>query len=161
MSPVSPDLIESTAVIIGTDGINDGEIEAEVSILAQDAMLARRLIDWIPEAFGLVFIPHLANVNLPTTFSAKSNNGKWFEFKFDAEPIFLGAVRLGVEMYHSGPRNTFSNIALRSSTVAAVNLALNQGSSLKGATLSGPRLIGVPAEVYLPPRQSLWRRFFG
>jgi hypothetical protein len=160
MLSVSSELIERTAEVLGTDGISEEEIESKVFAFAQDSILARRLIDWLPEAFGIIFIPHIARVNLPTTFSAKSKDGKWIEFKFCVEPIFEGAVRLGMEMYHSGPRSTFSNIVSRSSTVNAVNQALNQGDTIEGATLSGPALIGVPAEVYMPQVKPLWRQIF-
>lgn len=153
-----PELIERAIAIIGRDGISDEEMEALVLSLTQDSMLARRLIDWLPEAFGIVFIPHLAAVNLPTTFSARTRSGKWMEFKFQAEPIFSTAVRIGMDMYHSGPRDTFKNVVLRSSIVDAVNKALNENVSLDGATLSGPALIGIPAETYLSKPKSLWRR---
>ncbi|WP_434026802.1 hypothetical protein [[Pseudomonas] boreopolis] len=160
MLQVAPDLIERSIAIIGSDGISAEEIETNVLALAKDPMLARRLIDWLPETFGIVFVPHLANVNLPTTFSAKSSRGKWMEFEFKVEPIFPIALRFSMEIFHSGPRSTFSNIALRSSMVAVVNRALNEGASLDGATLSGPALIGIPAETYLPAPTSLWRRLF-
>jgi hypothetical protein len=160
MLQVAPDLIERSVAIIGADGISDEEIEVQVLALSQDPMLARRLIDWLPEAFGLAFVPHLAKVSLPTTFSAKSSSGRWLEFEFQVEPIFPIALRLGMEMYHAGPSKSFSNIVLRSSIIAAVNKALNNGSSLDGATLSGPALIGIPAETYLPRPKSLWRRLF-
>jgi hypothetical protein len=42
--------------------------------------------------------------------------------------------------------------------MATVNKALNQGVSLDGATLSGPALVGIPAELYLPKPPSLWQR---
>lgn len=160
MLETSPDLIKRAIAAIGTDGISDEEIEARVLEMTGDATLAQRLIDWPPEAFGMVLIPHIASVNLPTTFSAQTRSGNWVEFKFQAEPIFSEAVRIGMEMYHSGPRNIFKNVVVRSSVVDAVNIALNQGSSLEGATLSGPALIGIPAEIYLPKPKSLWRRLF-
>lgn len=161
MLQVAPELIERSVEIIGSDGISNEVIESQILALSQDRMLARRLIDWLPEAFGLVFVPHLAKVVLPTTFSAKSSRGKWMEFEFKVEPIFPIAVRIGMEMYHAGPNKTFSNIALRSSIVNVVNQALNNGSPLDGATLSGPALIGISAETYLPPPKSLWRWLLG
>lgn len=160
MLQVTPDLIEHSIAIIGADGISDEEIETQVLALSQDSMLARRLIDWLPEAFGLAFAPHLAKVILPSTFTAKSSCGNWMEFEFQAEPIFPIAIRLGMEMYHTGPSKIFNNIVLRSSIIATANKALNNGSSLDGATLSGPALIGIPAETYLPKSTSLWRRLF-
>jgi hypothetical protein len=158
MSTVPSELVAQAVAILGTDGITDAEIESNVLALAQNSMLARRLIDWPPEAFGLVLIPHIANVNLPTTFNARSKSGNWIELSFHLEPVFQSAVRLGMDMYHSEQRSTFGNVALRGSILAAVNKALNQGSPLEGATLSGPSLIGIPAEFYAPPAKPLWRR---
>ena len=161
MLQVAQALIERSAAIIGADGISDDAIECEVLALSQDPMLARRLIDWIPEAFGLVFVPHLAKVTFPTTFRARSNRGNWMEFEFKVEPIFPIAARLGMEMYHAGQNPSFGNVVLRSSMIDAVNKALNAGETLDGAVLSGPAMIGIPAETYLPPSTSLWRRIFG
>ena len=160
MLQISPDIVDRAIAIVGTEGISNAEIETSMLSLAQDPMLARRLIDWLPEAFALVFVPHLANVNLPTTFRAKSRNGKWKEFEFQVEPIFSIAVHRAMEMYHSGHLNTFRKVVLRSSMIDAVNKALSQGDSLDGATLSGPALIGIPAETYLAQPRPLWRRLF-
>ncbi len=155
MHPISAAQLEQVIAIIGTDGITDDEIETKVAALFPDPMSARRAIDWLPEAFGLLLIGHMAKVTLPKTFSARSKHGQWVEFAFDAEPIFKDALRLGAQMYQSGPRGLFTAVALRSSLVAAVNQALNAGSSLDGAALSGPALIGIPAEVYSAEPPSL------
>ncbi|MGE8281126.1 MAG: hypothetical protein ACN6O2_11880 [Stenotrophomonas sp.] len=160
MSTISPELVAQAVAILGTDGITEAEIESNVLALAKDPMLARRLIDWPPEAFGLVLAPHIAKVNLPTTFRARSKSGSWVELSFQLEPIFQAAVHLGMDMYHSEQRRTFGNVALRSSILDAVNNALNEGESIEGATLAGPALIGIPAEVYTPTAKSLWRRLF-
>lgn len=160
MRQVKPDLVERAIAIIGADGILDGDMEACVLAMAKESMLARRLIDWVPEAFGIVFVPHLAKVNLPTTFSAKSSRGEWIEFEFEVEPIFPIAIRIGMDMFHSDSRSSFKNIVLRSAMINAVNKALNHGDSIDGATLSGPAMIGIPAEIYQPQTSSLWRRLF-
>lgn len=157
---ITNEMLEDVIVIMGEDGISDEDLENRVLELCGERMLARRFIDCLPEAFGLVFVPHLANVNLPSTFSAKDRRGKWMEFEFAMEPIFLEAMRLGAELYHAGPRKTFSNIVQRSAIVEVVNKALNDGSSLEGATLSGPALIGIPAETYLQQQKSRWQRRF-
>lgn len=161
MHPISVAQLEQVIAIIGIDGITDDEIETRVAVVLPDPMSARRAIDWLPEAFGLVLIGHMARVTMPTTFSARSKRGQWVEFAFDAEPVFKDALRLGIEMYHSGSRGVFVNVSQRSSLVAAVSQALNAGSSIEGATLSGPALIGIPAEVYRGEPPSLWRRLFG
>ena len=160
MSPIQHDQLEKAVAVLGTEGISDDEIEAGVAALVGDPMAARRLIDWIPEAFGIVLISHIAKVVLPTTFSAKSSNGEWVKFPFEAEPIFQAALGLATNLYHSGPRSTFGNVAMRSSMVDVVNRALNAGQSIEGATLSGPALIGIPAEVYEKRQVPFWRRLF-
>jgi hypothetical protein len=137
--------------LLGSDDIAEEDIEASVFAYTKDSMLARRLIDCIPEAFGIILIGHMSiNLNLPKTFSAKAKNGQWLEFEFNVEPIFVDAIKIAAEMFHTGPRSVFKNIASRSAMVNTVNRALNQAQSLNGATLSGPALIGIPAEIYLP-----------
>lgn len=158
MLPVPVETIRQVIAILGAEGITDGEVEVRVAALVQDSMVARRLIDWIPEAFGIILVSHIGKFNLPTSFSAKASDGKWVSFEFKTEPIFGEALQLGAEIYHSGPRNLFSSIALRSSMVASVNNALNAGASLEGSTLSGPALVGIPAETYA--NQFSWRRLF-
>jgi hypothetical protein len=151
MADVSPDLVERAVAILGTDGIAQDAIEADVLALAGDAMLARRLIDWPPEAFGLLLAGHhFADVTLPKRFSVRAGSGEWREFEFSVEPIFVQAFSIAMRMYHQGPRATFENVASRSSTISAINRAIDAGGSLAGATLSGPALKGIPADVYLP-----------
>lgn len=154
------EILKQAISIIGRNGVSDDEIEDEILTLVRDRMVARRLIDWVPEVFGIVLVSHLGNIILPRTFSARNKRGDWVEFKFEAEPIVQAVAGLAVEMYHGGPRDVFGNIALRSSSADAANRALNAGDALDGASLSGPALIGVPAETYLPPVQPFWRRLF-
>jgi hypothetical protein len=148
MNHPQKELIASAVAILGMNDISEAEIERQICSLTNDPMVARRLIDWIPEAFGMVLIPHVAAVILPTTFKAKSKAGDWIELDFALEPIFFDAIQIGSEMFHSDSRITFSNIVLRSATVGAVNKALNQGYSLDGVTLSSIAMIGIPAELY-------------
>lgn len=152
--------LEEVADIIGSEDFDDEAIESRVAALVQDPMLARRLIDWVPEAFGIVLISHMTKVTLPLTFSVKNKRGKWIELDLKLEPIFESATRLAMHKFHEGPRSTFSNVVRRSALLDAANRALNDGETLEGATLSGPALIGIPAEVYLPPATPIWRRFF-
>jgi hypothetical protein len=152
--------VQEVAAIIGSEDITVDDIETRVVVLVQDPMLARRLIDWIPEAFGIVLISHMATVTLPLTFSAKNKRGDWVQFDLKVEPIFQRATLLAMQIFHEGPRESFSNIARRSALLDAANRALNHGDSLDGAVLSGPALIGIPAEVYMPPSTSIWRKFF-
>ena len=158
MLSVTTEKIHQAIEILGTDGITDDAIEAKVGDLAVDQMTARRMVDWIPEAFGVVLLPHIAKLVIPSTFSAKARDGNWMQFDFKVEPIFIKSLPIASTLYHSGPRNVFSNIALRSSMVDVVNRALNAGAEIHGASISGPALIGIPAEVYRGSGQSIWRR---
>ena len=159
MLTVPTEAIRKAIAVLGIEGTPEGTVESDIASLAGDKMVARRLIDWIPEAFGIVLASHVGKINLPTTFSAQSHGGEWKHFEFKVEPIFVESLRIATDMYHSGDRPTFGNIAKRSSMVDVVNNALNAGESIDGATLSGPALIGIPAEVYEARSKSLWQRF--
>lgn len=161
MEPVPTELIQKAILIMGRSGVTQDEIESEVLAIAHDPMLARRLIDWIVEAFGMVLAAHVTpGMIMPTTFSARSSNGKWLSLKLTAEPIFFETVKIAQAIYHNGPRELFGSIAVRSSMIQAINNALNSGANLKGAVFSGPALLGIPAEVYPSPPKSIWTRFF-
>jgi hypothetical protein len=111
---LSEELLQNAIAVLGRDGISHDEIEDEIAALAQEKMLARRLIDWLPEVFGIVVISHMGDIRLPTTFGAQDRDGNWFQFEFRCEPIIQIAGRVATEMYHAGPRKSFTNIALRS-----------------------------------------------
>jgi hypothetical protein len=69
--------------------------DAAATDLLGDELLARRAIDWLAEAFGLVLIQHIAAIELPRTFKALNCHGEWQEIPFNAEPVFGQALRLG------------------------------------------------------------------
>jgi len=160
MLTVPIDAIHKAIAILGVEGISESEIESSIASFSGNKMTARRLIDCVPEAFGIVLASHVGKINLPSTFSARSNSGKWKSFEFKVEPIFGESLRIASDMYHSGDRSTFGNIAKRSSMIDVVNNALNAGESIDGATLSGPALIGIPAETYEAKSKSLWQKLF-
>jgi len=108
----------------------------------------------------MVLVSHMDTVTLPMTFQAMNRRGIWVEFDLDVEPIFQSAIRLATQMYHDGPRHIFANIASRSAVLGVVNRALQDGESLNGAILSGPALVGIPAETYVAPTPSIWRKLF-
>ena len=160
MNPISDAQLTKAALILGAKDALSDAIEAEVHALLADAMSARRVIDWLPEAFALVLIPYVAPVELPATFSARDRKGRWKTFPMHAEPMLRDAVRLGMDMYHHGSREIFTNIVCRSALLAVVNQALSEMGDIAGGALSGPALVGVPAEIYSPPPGSLWNRLF-
>lgn len=156
-SSPSTEQLQAAIAILGS-GESAETSTARIEGLVNDPMLANRLATWIPEVFGLVLVSHLGKVHLPKSFSAKSATGNWQELDLSLEPIFGSALPLAAAMFHSGPRDVFENLATRSAVVNAANNLLNAGSHIDGATLSGPALIGIPAEVYT--KAPWWRRVF-
>lgn len=74
-STVPIEQLQRAIAILGSDNITETEVDAKISELVHDPVLAQRLISWIPEVFGLVLVSHLGKVHLPTTFSAKASGG--------------------------------------------------------------------------------------
>lgn len=64
MDVVSKEALFAAIAILGKEGIDDDEIDVQISKLVDDPMTARRLADWPPEVFGLVFISHSWNLHL-------------------------------------------------------------------------------------------------
>jgi hypothetical protein len=149
MKSISNEIIANAIAILGTHGISEDEIEAQITALVSDAMDARRLIDLIPEAFGRVMVSHLGQPVLPKSFGARNAQGKWKWFPFTCEPVFVVALEIAQATYSDGTREDFLNVANRSSKARTASAALNSGVSIDGAVFSGPALIGIPAEVYL------------
>ena len=147
-------LVAASITLLGDPETSLTDLERRVLGLTEDAMLARRLIDWIPETFAIVLVSHMAKVAFSGTFSAKNQEGKWVEINLKSEFIHASAMRAALEMWHAGSRESFERIATRSSILAVVNKALNAGESIEGMTLSGPAFIGIPAEVYVSCQKS-------
>lgn len=160
MDPAIAALVEAAIGVLGNPDLTGDQIEAQVLALAgDDAMLARRLIDVVPEGFGLVLVSHIesaATLQLPTEFSVQDAAGEWVEFPFTSEPVFVAALLAAQRMFHTGPRLKFQTVTDRSGLLNAVNNALNAGQSLEGgATLGGPRFEGIPAAVYAAPADGI------
>jgi len=167
MHNIPAELIQRTISLLGEGERRDTEIEIGVARFAPDRLAQRRLIDWIPEAFGYALLPHVGDLSLPTTFSAKAKDGTWREFPFDREPVFAQAVQIANEMYRDNPRGVFSAVAKRSAMLAPVNDLLNEGRSVTGVKVAGPTMAGIPAEFYDPgvkaakPATSFWKKLVG
>jgi hypothetical protein len=144
MDTLSQDQLKLIASLVADRTLTESERESRASSIAGSQELAKRALDWLPEAFGLVALSRIEGLDLPTTFSAKSRSGTWHEFPISAEPLYAQAVDLAHD-----PRVPFKAIAEQSSCVNAVDNALNSGASIQGAKVSGPALVGVPAEAYL------------
>ena len=165
MLNVSDEDIQRTISQLGEGDRRDTEIEIAVRRFAPDPLVMRRLIDWVPEAFGFVLLPHVADIVLPTTFQARAKDGTWKEFAFDREPIFGQAVTIAAAMYKENPRGVFSAVAKRSAMVQTVNATLNDGRKVDGTKVAGPAMANVPAEFYdSKPKSgstSFWRKLVG
>ena len=160
MTPVTHETLQEAVAILAIDGISDEEIESKVGGLVSEPMVAKRLIHWIPEAFAMAFISHIAKVQLPSTFIARNVKGRWQTFALIKEPIFTSSLQIARQMCHDGPLETLKNVASRGCHMDAVNQCLSAGGSLDGAVLGGPALLGVPAEVYQDQTVPFWRRLF-
>lgn len=134
--------------LLQEDTHTNDEIEAQVLEWTGDTIVARRLIDWVPEAFGFVALSHMKQLTLDTTFQAQSGSGDWLQFDFESEPVFLEARRLAMSLFHDGPKDRFWSVANRSSMVTAVNRMLSVNPAAHGR-VSGPAMIGLPAAIYM------------
>jgi hypothetical protein len=138
--------------LLGDATLSAEEVESSLRGLVKDPTLARRLIDWIPEAFAYALVSHSWNVKLPKRFKVENRQGDWESFEFQCEPCFASAIRAGLDMYHSGPREQFGRIASKSATLASINKALNAGAEINGAELGALKMFGIPAEFYREER---------
>lgn len=154
MELLSSQLIYQTVLLMAAqpdDDEDDEQLEAQVRALVDDELSVRRLLDVIPEAFGMVMVAHLpaaAGVILPDTFSAQDEDDEWTAIALHAEPIFAVAADIATHTFHNGPRAQMQAIAGRSSLLSAVSNALDAGHELDGATLGGPQFFGLPASLY-------------
>ena len=144
MDTLSQDQLKSIASLVADRTLTALERESRAHSIAGSQELAHRALDWLPEAFGLVALSRIEGLDLPTTFSAKSRSGTWHEFPLSAEPLYAQALALTHD-----PEVPFKAVAEQSSCVNAVDNALNSGASVQGAKISGPALVGTPAEAYL------------
>jgi hypothetical protein len=160
MTPIEPAILKAAIEIIGEEGISDEEIEERVLALAKDAMLARRLIDWLPEILGAVAVSHMGKVNFVDTFSAKTKQGKWKSIPMKAEPIFVQGIKLAQDAWHRDWTGVHERVAFRSSVMRSAGQVLDAGHSLDGVTTSGPALLGIPAEIYRSEVPLLQRVFW-
>lgn len=151
LNSLSKEVLKKVAELMALETHSEAETWKSISSLVGDPSLAKRAVEWLPEAFGYVLISRIPGVTLPKTFHVKDANGVWHELPFLVEPLAREAIELGLEAADSGLGDVFAKISLRSSIVAAVNSALNSGADISGATIAGPAFIKLPAEMYLQP----------
>lgn len=147
MDTLSQDQLKLIACLVADRTLTEIERESRAYSIAGSRQLAQRALDWLPEAFGLVALSRIEGLDMPASFSAKSRSGTWHEFPLSAEPLYAQAIALTRD-----PEVPFRAVAEQSSCVNAVDNALNSGVSVQGAKVSGPALVGIPAEAYLSAR---------
>lgn len=143
-------LREIARLMISTTAMSDQTWSKIVSVAGGDKSLAKRAMEWLPEAFGYVLLSHIPQVQLPNSFHVRSADGQWHEIDFSAEPIAKEAIELAMEVFHSGQREFFERLAAGSALVTTMNSALNSGADISGAQMTGPVFVNLPAEEYLP-----------
>lgn len=105
------ELVRLTAKLLADADRSDQVLEQKVLALTNDAVLSRRMIDWIPEIYALVLATHAWNLRVPNTLRAKNRNGAWEDFAFDREPCVPSDFKLATQHYHSGEREAFGRVA--------------------------------------------------
>lgn len=148
MQTLAFEILEQIAALAASSK-SEADYETSVTRLVGDAAVARRALDWLPEAFGIVLASHVEpSIKPPATFLARNRAGDWNEYPLTADPIFVESIRLAAVVYHNGPREVFSRLASASSIYHVVNDALENGASLKDARLQPIRMFGLAAETY-------------
>jgi len=161
MESITNQTIRHSIVHMANCDLNQGSEEAAIAELVRSEMAMRRIVDWVPEAFGIFFIAQqFPKIILPTTFSAQKQDGNWQEYPFKCEPVFVTSLDIAKEIYTKGPSQVFESITLRSSMVGTVNKSLESDVCLDNAVLSGPALLGIPADTYTLPKRSIWKKLF-
>jgi hypothetical protein len=134
-------LIKFTDYFANALGKDDEVIVQEMVRRGEPLEVAERVVVFLPIAFGRVVISHMANVTFSEEFKVRETN------QFGSllnEPIYVEALKLACESYHSGtiPREVFTAIATRSHEIDAVNKALNESVDINGAKFSPVVIFG-------------------
>jgi hypothetical protein len=131
--------VNQAVEILGNCERVDDAIRQRIRALVTDDMTEHRLIDMIPEAFGLVILYHMpeaATAKPPTSFLVQDAAGQWRPIPNKDDPIFVWAIKIAMHIFHNGPRHIFMTNANRSSIIDSVNKMLNKAGpdALKDCT---------------------------
>jgi len=152
MESVTNDTVYAAVEILGSCEQVDDEVERRIRSLVAEDLTMRRLVAFIPEAFGWVVVSHLPGgmeMSFPG-FTVQEGGGP---FPLTCEPIFTEAVKIAQFIFHNGPRHLIENIANRSAILGATNNVLNEGGSLKGSTFAW--CVPLPASLYDQTRSAI------
>ncbi|WP_154659398.1 hypothetical protein [Arenimonas composti] len=137
-----------SAIALADTELSEHERRCQLAAYAKDRTQEARIREWLPEAFGWVLLRAVEGLRLPGTFHVRDRDGVWHELDMAAEPMFDDMVLLATNMLNSEMRGVFETLALRSSMVRALNVALNSGANVRTVTISGPAFIGLRTEYY-------------
>ena len=135
---------------MGCRSLSEDELESEAFAMLGNQMLARRVLDFVPEAFGAMLIGHIPGMitRLPRTFSVCAADGEWRELPLSEEPVFAQAVQLAMRLAHHGDSEVFEVVSKRSSLFNLVNKSLSAGKEPKDVGMPALAFMGIPAELY-------------
>ena len=148
------ELLRNAADWLADASLTNEEVEFRALDAAGDAMLARRVLDWIPEVFGFVYASHHWKIELPKEFSVWDKYGDRKAFDLKVEPLFVPILELAMEAIHGEDLNKFDCVAGQSSICNAARKALEENVDLEGARFDSLEFNAIPAEQY---EKSWWR----
>ncbi len=149
-------LIQAVQYFVVASDMDDGDLVKLLHGKGLTTEDSERLVAFLPIAFSRVVIAHIGKVSFTTDYRVKETGEIC---SLSDEPIFVEALKLATESYHSGPvpRESFSAVALRSPELDAVNKALNAGEDINGASFRTVEFFG-----YKSLGKRVWlKRLFG
>ena len=146
-APVSYEVVVQAADILAAEGAEEEGIETKLLALAGDEMLAKRLREWIREAFGrAVLLDSGHRIHFVDSFSVFTRERKAVTVPNRAEPIVEMGTRLAQEYLRQDRKEFVLRIAEGSAALRSAMPAIEQGVSLDGA-VSASAFKGIPAEA--------------
>jgi hypothetical protein len=128
------------------DDFEDIDFEEALVADGTDRLMARRLVTFVPIAFGQVVLAGLG-LQPGTEFTFRNESGRLCSRAFGTVGEYLAAESLISELARTPG---FRALAARDSRVGAVNKALREGESLdsiKAGSLSSPALVADGADL--------------
>jgi hypothetical protein len=134
-------LIKLTGYFVNSLDKDDEDLVQEMVRSGETLEIAERVVVFLPIAFSRVVISHMANVTFSEEFKVKETNQLGSLLN---EPIYVEALKLACESYHSGTisGDVFTAIATRSHEIDAVNKALNASVDINGSKFSPVVIFG-------------------
>jgi len=144
-------LLEAIGIMGNVQAANDSEIELRLADGGYTPLEVKRLMAFVPLAFGRPILEQLGVSHFVESVSAKDRNGKWIQVPLASQDVYQAALTLAREHLRVGvmDHELFKVLALRCSQLDAASKALNAGANIKGATVAAA-LLGISAEDLAP-----------